>query len=707
MDSWYKSQMAAGRLFGAGQMTRFPGFAFMSSLTVSDHAPDAAGMPAEAGTADGHGIDYAARFKYPGLALGLALTVGPMELAAGPFLVGVVVARAALPTFKRTLASLQTQGKPTVDLLDTLWILFHSVTGELLAPALAICLTEAGNTLRDLTAVAGRRQMPELVPNRKYWIERAGRRRLVLLKHLALGDQVLLGPGDLVPADGRVLRGEGLLDENALTGASKRVSRTAGDKLYASTVVDKGQLVLAVERLGAATRASRMAGKFADKSRQDTRVSNLMEELGNQAVMPAIAASAAVFAFSGGNVHRGLAPLQLDFAQGVGIGAPVPVLASLQHSAANQLLVRGGHALEKLAQVDAVVFDKTGTLTQRGTEIVAVQPAGGLVSEQELLYWAASASYYVVRPFSAALVEYVERLGIALDACDPSDYSDVGVAARVQGREIAVGSIHFMEERGIPVDPEYHRMHKGVILDRSIRYVARDGELLGAVFYTNPLRPESATTIKTLHELGISCYLLTGDNSKAANAVAYKLNIKPGNTYAEASAKRKAEVLEKLRRQHRAVAYVGDGTNDVPAMALADVAVSFRHASDLAREAADVVLLDDNLLGLPYGIATARRAMGLVHQNIVIVTAANLAVVAGGVFFNLSPLASVVVNNGSTLAAGLNGLRPLRDGRRLDPPIHHTVIRDEESLLGMPWRKRKRSGVTQLLAAGREASDNA
>jgi Cu2+-exporting ATPase len=276
--------------------------------------------------------------------------------------------------------------------------------------------------------------------------------------------------------------------------------------------------------------------------------------------------------------------------------------------------------------------------------------------------------------------------------------------ARVGGSEVTVGSIHFFEERGIAVDAEYHRLHRGVILDRSIRYVARDGKLLGAVFYTNPLRPESATAIKALQELGITCYLLSGDNSKAANAVAYKLNIKPGNTYAGASSGKKAEVVEKLRRRHAAVAYVGDGTNDLPAMARSDVAVSFRHASDLAREAADVVLLDDSLLGLPYGIAVARRAMRLVHQNIVVVTAANVAVVAGGVFFDLAPLVSVVVNNGSTLLAGLNGLRPLRDGRRQDPAIENTMNRDDEGLLGLPWRKRKHSGLAQLLS-GREEPD--
>ncbi|MFZ4702808.1 MAG: HAD-IC family P-type ATPase, partial [Candidatus Methylumidiphilus sp.] len=364
------------------------------------------------------------------------------------------------------------------------------------------------------------------------------------------------------------------------------------------------------------------------------------------------------------------------------------------------VLVRGGHALEQLAKVDAVIFDKTGTLTERGTEIVAVQPANESVSAQELLYWAASASYYVVRPFSVALVQHVEQLGVKLQPSDPLDYSDLGVVAKVGDSEIMVGSFHFFEERGIAVDAEYHRLHKGVILDRSIRYVARDGELLGSVFYTNPLRAESATAIKTLNELGITCYMLTGDTSKAANAVAYKLNIKPGNTFADVSSKRKAEVVDKLRLRHRAVAYVGDGTNDLPAMAIADVAVSFRNASDLAREAADVILLDDCLQGLPYGITMAQRAMHIVHQNIALVITANLAAVTGGAFFDLSPLFSVLLNNGSTLLAGVNGLRPLKAEPRQDRQIEKIMIRDDENLLGMPWRKRKHSGIGALLTAG-------
>lgn len=650
-------------------------------------------------------VDYRQRFKYPGLALGLAVTAGPLEVAIPPVLVGLCIARAALPVWQRTLHKLGSQRRLDAELLDSLWILFHTVTGELLAPALAIVLTEAGNTLRDATAVAGHRRRPKLVRTRQYWIERKGRRRLVLSDDLKKGDHVFLAAGDRVPADGTALRGEALLDQTTLTGVSKPVAARTGTPLYASNLLVSGTLVLGVERLGVETQAAQLVEAAQDKSSQDTRISNYAGEIGNRTVAPALAASLLIFAATG-NAPKALAPLQLDFAQGVGIAAPVPVLAALQYAAANRVLILGGHALEQLARIDAVLFDKTGTLTERTSEIVEVDVTGDGTGPDDLIFWAASASYYVLQPFAVALVKYAQAKGVVLEPSDPLEHSDTGMTASVQGEEVVVGTIHFLQERGIAVDSEYHRIHKGVIINRSIRYVARGKRLLGAVYYSNPLRPESATAIRTLQSLGIRTYLVTGDSSQAANAAAYTLGIRPGDTYAEASGERKLEVLRKLQEQHRAVAYVGDGVNDAPAMSYADVAVSFRHASDIARDTADVVLLDDDLRGLGFAIGVSRMAVGLIRQSIVAVAAGNAVAVLGGVFADISPVASVVINNGSTVFAGLNGLRPLLAGPREDTAIEDRTIRDDRSLLGVPWRKRQRNTVGELLQGGGAVAPN-
>jgi heavy metal translocating P-type ATPase len=648
-----------------------------------------------------HRIDYAKRFKYPGLALGMSVVVAPMELAVGPAVVGVFVVRASWPIWRQTLQKLRATGHFDTDVLDSLWILFHTITGEMIAPALSLCLVEGARTLRDLTAMTGERHKPKLEPSRLYWIERNGRRRRVLAKHLEVGDQVQLAAGDRVPADGKVLRGHGVFDHTALTGASRLVSRTVDHKVYATTVLVKGQLVFEVRCLGSETRAAKILKAAQRKSTDDTRISNYMEDLGNKAVVPAMLASALVFAATG-NVEKGLAPLQLDFAQGVGVSAPVPVIIALEQAAKAQVLIRGGRALEQLAQVDAVVFDKTGTLTHTHSIIDSVTVMQPGMAANELLFLAGSASYYALDPFSIALLGHVENLGIELEPVDAEDSSDSGVQATLRGEQVIVGTVHFLRARGIEVDPEFHRLHKGVILGRSVRYVASRDQVLGALFYSNPLRLESATAIAGLKAMGITCYMLTGDHARAANAVAYQLGIKPGNTYADVSADQKVAVLQQVRRRHAAIAFVGEGTNDGPALKAADVGISFAEASDLARETADVVLLDNSLLAVGYTIGVAQRAMKLVHQNITFVTAANVAAVAGGVFFNLSPLASVVINNGSTVLAGLNGLRPLRDGARQDPEIVVPAQRNaEDGLLGIPWRKRKRSTVQSLLDGGR------
>ena len=645
-------------------------------------------------------LEHLQRFRYPGLALGLSVVILPLDFALGPPIVGLAIIKASLPRWKKTLANIRQKGRPDADVLESLWILFHTLTGELFAPALSLVMVEAANTLRDLTARASEQSQPELIPNRPYWIERKKRRRKVLSQHLELGDAVILGVGDRIPADGIILRGQGLIDQGMLTGDSLFVTRGPEETIYASTVVVKGQLVMTITRLGSETRAFRMVADDMDADPEDTRISDYMEELGNKAVAPALVASSALFLLTG-NVHQSIAPLQLDFAQGVGVGAPVPVLTSLQQATQKgRVLIKGGHSLEHLAHLDAIVFDKTGTLTQQASEIETVRSFDPEWTEDRLLEVAVSASSYTLHSFSLGLQAYADKLKINYESVDPIESTDSGVMANVKGHEVLVGTNHFLKARGLKVDEDYHRKHKSVIRDRSIRYIVIDGTILGAISYTNPIRPESAVCIEKLQSLGIACYLFTGDNNQAANAVAYKLGFKPSNTFSDLSSGGKVEMLTKLRQHHREIAYVGDGINDLPALRHADLGITFRDTNSLAVECADMILLDDSLLGIPYAIQLARKSMNIVHQNIIIVTAANFAAITGSLLFNLSALGSVLVNNGATLYAGLNGLKPLTYGERIDPELDRNLIRGDQALLGIPWRKRRRSGLGRLLENG-------
>lgn len=636
------------------------------------------------------------KFREPSLAMGLAITAVPLEIFLAPQLVAVLIIKASLPRWRETFRHIRASGKPDVELLDTLWICFHTLTGEFLAPALSLVLLETANALRDLTAVHGRKNKVELIPARLYWVERKGRRRRIHLKHLQVGDLIHLGRGDQVPVDAEVLKGECLVDSGFLTGMSKLESRKPQETVYASTIISRGQIVARIKRTGDQTRLSTMLTGHLERPEDDTRLSDYMESLGNRAVVPAMIGSAAVFLMTG-NVNKSLAPLSLDFAQGVGVSAPIPVIRTITRGGKEHgILVKGGHVLEMLSEIDAVIFDKTGTLTEQTSCIESVEAFTQRFDSSDILAYAFSATALTLHPFSVAFEEYCEKQGVRAEPSEVLDSSDSGVMAMLGGNRVMVGTRHYLEYHKVVVDAEYHRHNKSVIRDRSVRYVVIQDEIVGAIFYTNPVRSDAAQTIACLKAMGISCYLVTGDRSQAANAVGYKLGFTPTNTFADLTSEEKVRLMERLREKHQRIAYVGDGWNDAPALVASDVGFSFKDGTDLARECADVVVLNNQLLGIPYMIDASKKAMGLVRQNIALVISANMVTVAGGILFNMGPLATVLVNNGATVAAGLNGMRSPKEDPRISKAVGQ-VLRDDQGLLGMSFRKRKRAGIGQLL----------
>ena len=636
------------------------------------------------------------KFREPSIAMGLAITAVPLEIFLAPQVVTILIIKASLPRWRETFRHIRASGKPDVELLDTLWIFFHTLTGEFLAPALSLVLLEAANTLRDLTAVHRQKNKVELIPARLYWVERKGRRRRIHLKHLAVGDLIHLGRGDQVPSDAEVVKGECLVDTGLMTGLSRLQARKEGETIYASTFISRGQIVARIKRIGDQTRVSTMLTGHLDKPEEDTRLSNYMEDLGNKAVVPAMIGTATVFLLTG-NVNKSLAPLSLDFAQGVGVSAPIPVIRAITRGGKEHgVLVKGGHVLEMLTELDAVIFDKTGTLTEQATAIDGVETFDPRLDEKEILSYAFSATSGTLHPFSAAFEEFCESQGVTGLPAEVVDSSDSGVMAQLGSTRVMVGTRHYLKFHGMEVDEDYHRHNKSVIQNRSVRYVVLGDQIAGAIFYTNQIREDAAHTIASLKAMGIACYLFSGDQSQAVSAVGYKLGFTPTNTFADLTAEDKVRLITRLRESHRRIGYVGDGWNDTPALVAADVGFSFKDGTDLAREYADVVVLNNQLMGIPRMIDASKKAMGLVRQNIAMVISANVITVAGGIFFNMGPLASVLVNNGATVAAGLNGMRVSEEDPRISDAVGR-VIRDDHDLLGMSWRKRRRAGMQRLL----------
>ena len=625
----------------------------------------------------------------------IALSLTP-ELVPAFIVTGLVIA-ATFPGFRKAIDELIEHRQFSANLLESVWTVAHTLHGELLAPALAIGITESGEILRDMTSRSEQKQRKNLLDNsRSYWVERGGEKHQLLAQELEEKDVVIVCVGDAVPADGIILKGTALIDQNYVTGDSKLITRGEGERVYAASLLVKGQLFVLVEETGEDTKAGKAIGLVDAAPMQDTRIGNYAEEISNQAILPSMVVGGLIFAFTADPV-RAIAPLQLDFGAGIALTVPTTILSALTHAASAGVYIRSGRVLELLAQVDTVVFDKTGTLTRNTSKVVGIEIVEPDVEEGEFLSLAASPGHYLTHPISEAIVDYALEKGVQIQECQEWDYHlGMGIKATIQGQRILVGNSRFLEDHGIPSDLNYVRSQTGVLRNRSIIYVARGDRLLGLVFYSNSLRPESAEVIASLKKMGVETYMLTGDNHRVANAIAYKVGIRLVDTYTDAVPEKKIEILEQMRSRGHIVAYVGEGINDSPALAHADVSISPGIASDTARQVSDVILLDNDLRSLLRGISIAKQTMTVVHQNIALVAIPNVSIVLAGVFLSLNPVVAVAINNGAMILAELNALLLLWQEIEEHPDLSTTAGRSEEGLLDVPWQKRPKQSFAKL-----------
>ncbi|MFB2879409.1 heavy metal translocating P-type ATPase [Floridanema aerugineum] len=592
----------------------------------------------------------------------LALLSGPMGVPIPPIVTGGAIALATIPVAQRALESILNERKLNIDFLDFSAIAITTLQGQFINPAIMLILIELGEAIREQTARSSKKQTLDLLDSLKQfvWVERNGEKQEISIHDVQKGDILIVYPGDQIPVDGRILRGKALIDEQKLTGESMPVMRSEGQTVYTSTLVREGQLYILAEHIGIETRAGQIIKVMQDAPVHDTRIENYAAKVADQAVIPTLLLSGIVFGLTG-NLARAASILTIDFATGIRVSVPTTVLAALTYAARRGILIRSGRALEKLATVDAVVFDKTGTLTKGEPTVVNVETASESISRLQVLELAAAAEQRITHPVAVAVVKYAEDQGARILQRGEWHYEiGLGIRAEIDGQNVLVGSNTFLKKEGISIDILHEKYPYLLSGSCSLIYVASNGELQGVIAYRDPLRAESRDVIKALRTAAdMDIHILTGDNKRTAKVVASELGIAPNNTHAEAFPETKVAVVKALHEEGKTVAFVGDGINDSPALAYADVSVSFGDGSDVARETADVVLMENNLRGLPEAIAIARQALELINQNTAIVAVPNLSALVLAVLFGIPPLAATLVNNGSAIVAGLNGLRPL------------------------------------------------
>lgn len=597
-----------------------------------------------------------------------ALILSPVRSMSPLMMCPLIVA--GIPIWQRAAATLVRERRLNVDFLDGLALAVALLRRQIATGALMTWMVHLGDLIRDHTARSSQRQIAALLDFQAVQARRVeddGSVQVVPAQDLQGAQTVLVLAGDLVPADGVVAGGTAWVDQRSITGESTPATRREGDLVYAGSTMVDGSLKVTVTASGCETVAARIVQLLEAAPIGETRIQNYAEKFADRLVAPLLGTGVALLALTG-NVDRFLSMVIIDYGTGIRVAAPTGVLASMIRAARHGILIKGGHHVEQLASMQTIAFDKTGTLTRGAPAILDVRMFSSQVQAEHMVRLAAAAETQLRHPVAQALVRYaVEQKELVLPACDAVDFTiGLGVTARVGAEEVRVGNERYFRAAGIGMATAAGYLREAERYGHSALLVALDGSLAGAVAYADELRPEAASVIAGLRQRKVQdIVMLTGDRAGVAARVAATLGIR--KFHAEVMPAEKAEIIRSLRKAEGPIAMVGDGVNDSVALAQADIGIALVEGADIAREAADMVLMEGDLSHILDAIDISRDAVSLVRQNYALIAAFNtLALALALPSRGAPPAVTTLLSNGSALLALLNAMRPLLDvpGRR-------------------------------------------
>jgi Cu+-exporting ATPase len=542
------------------------------------------------------------------------------------------------------------------------------------AAAVIVALVLLGQVLelraREKTGGAIRALL-DLAPKTALHVLKGGKTETVPLATIKVGDVLRVRPGDKVPIDGTVIDGRSAVDESLLTGEPVPVEKVKGDRVTGGTLNGTGSFDMRVDRTGAETTLAQVVEMVATAQRSRAPIQALADTVSGYFVPAVIAVS--VLAFIAW-LFFGPAP-QLAYALvaavsvliiacpcALGLATPISIMVATGRGAQAGVLVRNAAALERLAAVDTLVVDKTGTLTEGKPALTGVEVTPGFKPDEVLLL-AASLEAGSEHPLAAAILRGAEQRG--LKPAKIEDFEAVtgqGVKGKIDGRMTALGNARLMESFGVDVSPIAKNAEARRKDGETVMFLSADGKLAGLIAVADPIKATAAEAIAKLHALGLKIVMATGDNETTARAVAARLGI--DEVHAGLRPEEKLKLIESLQRQGRVVAMAGDGINDAPALAKADVGIAMGTGADVAMESAGLTLLRGDLRGVVRGVNLARATMRNIKQNLFFAFVYNaLGVpVAGGVLYPvfgilLSPIIAAAAMSLSSVSVVGNALR--------------------------------------------------
>ena len=494
---------------------------------------------------------------------------------------------------------------------------------------------------------------------KKVWLKKDDQEILVNASDIQPGDTVVVHMGNVIPFDGEVSGGEGMVNQASLTGESLPVRREKGKTVYAGTVLEEGELEILVKAVSGSTRFEKIVTMIEDSEKLKSALESKAEHLADKLV-PYTLLGTGIVGLVTRNVTKALSVLMVDFSCALKLAMPIAVLSAIREAGQHGITVKGGKYLEAVAEADTIVFDKTGTLTKAKPTVKEVVVFGDY-PEDESLRIAACLEEHFPHSMAKAVVDAAKKRKLYHEEMHSKVEYIVahGISSYIGEKKVVIGSSHFVfEDEGCRIRPEMQERFDALPSEYSHLYLAIDGELTAVICIEDPLREEAADMVRMLKDEGLKkVVMMTGDSERTAASIARRVGV--DEYYSEVLPEDKARFVEKEKEAGKKVIMIGDGINDSPALSAADAGIAISDGAEIAREIADITIAADDLRVIVTLKRLANAMMKRIQCNYRGIVGINSGLIALGVGGVIQPTTSALLHNTSTLAISLKSMQDL------------------------------------------------
>lgn len=554
------------------------------------------------------------------------------------------------------------QGKIEVPVLDATAIGVSMLRGDYGTAGSVMFLLGVGELLEEWTH---KKSVGDLARSMslnvgKVWLKKDGQEILVPSEKIVAGDEIVVHMGNLIPFDGEVSNGEGMVNQASLTGESVPVRRTLGSVVYAGTVLEEGELTILVKQTGGSSRYEKITAMIEESEKLKSGLESKAEHLADRLVPYSLGGTALTYLLTR-NATKALSILMVDFSCALKLAMPISVLSAIREANQHKITVKGGKFLEAVAEADTIVFDKTGTLTKAQPTVAEVVSFSETKSPDELLRIAACLEEHFPHSMANAVVQEAKKRHLVHDEMHSRvDYIVAhGIATYVGEERVVIGSHHFVfEDEKCTLPEDGKEKFENLPENCSHLYMAIGGQLAAVICIEDPLREEAASVIRQLKEAGFKrIVMMTGDSERTAAAIAKRVGV--DDYFSEVLPEDKARFVEEEKAKGHKVIMIGDGINDSPALSAADAGIAVSEGAEIAREIADITIKKDSLDEVVLLRHLSMDLMKRVHGNYRFVISFNLGLILLGVAGIITPSMSALLHNSSTLAISLKSMTNL------------------------------------------------